>query len=154
MDAHVAQHLAGRFLVGEQQRASRRAAQAASTKLAPTLLLPVPGAPDTSVLLARIEADLPPSMSSRPAMPEDTRSVDRLVLEPHRRDGQHRDAGLAGDQERVFVGAVLGAAVLDDTQPARGHLVDDAVIEQDHAGRRRIPRGRSASARGLAALAG
>ena len=37
------------------------------------------------------------------------------------------------DQERVLVGAVRRAAVLHDAQPARGDLVVDPVVEQDHA---------------------
>ena len=37
------------------------------------------------------------------------------------------------DQERVLVGAVDGAAVLDDAQPAGRELLGDAVVEQDDA---------------------
>jgi hypothetical protein len=75
-----------------------------------------------------------------------------LVIQPHRRDGQHRDA-FAADQEGVFVGAVLGAAVLDDAQPARRDLVHDAVVEQDHAIGHVLLEA-VAGQRGLAALAG
>ena len=37
------------------------------------------------------------------------------------------------DQERILVGAVRRAAVLDDAQPPRGDLIQHAVVEQDHA---------------------
>jgi hypothetical protein len=37
------------------------------------------------------------------------------------------------DQKRILIGAMRGAAVLDDTQAPGGKLVDGAVIEQDHA---------------------
>ena len=56
----------------------------------------------------------------------------RGMIEPQRRDRQHRNARLA-DQERIFVRAVRRAAIFDDAQPARGDLLDDAVIEQDDA---------------------
>ena len=36
------------------------------------------------------------------------------------------------DQERILVGAVVGAAVLDHAQAARRDLIVDAVVEQDH----------------------
>ncbi len=36
------------------------------------------------------------------------------------------------DEERILVGAVVGAAVLDHTQAARRDLIVDAVVEQDH----------------------
>ena len=56
----------------------------------------------------------------------------RLVLQPQRGDGQDREAGVV-DQERILVRAVRGAAVLHDPQPARGDLLRDPVVEQDHA---------------------
>ena len=37
------------------------------------------------------------------------------------------------DQERILVGAVRGAAVLDDAQAAGRDLLVDPVVEQDHA---------------------
>ena len=46
-------------------------------EVAPKLLLPVPGEPETSTLLPR-KTPLPPSISSSPAMPVDTRSADAL----------------------------------------------------------------------------
>ena len=46
--------------------------------------------------------------------------------------GRTRDAVLV-DEERVLVGAVRAAAVLDDAQAPRGHLLGHAVVEQDHA---------------------
>ena len=55
-----------------------------------------------------------------------------LVPEPDRRHRQHGDAVLV-DQERVLVGAVVGAAVLDDPQPARRHLLAHPVVEHDDA---------------------
>jgi hypothetical protein len=54
------------------------------------------------------------------------------VVELQRRERQHVDAVLV-DQERVLVGAVRAAAVLDDPQPPRRNLLAHAVIEQDHA---------------------
>ena len=45
--------------------------------------------------------------------------------------GSTREAVVV-DQERVLVGAVVGAAVLDDADPARRNLIVDAVIELDH----------------------
>ena len=65
-------------------------------------------------------------------MPVETRSLRRLVVQPQRGDRQHRDA-VRADQERILVGAVRRAAVLDDAQPPRGDLVVDAVVQQDHA---------------------
>ncbi len=56
----------------------------------------------------------------------------RGMIEPQRRDRQHRDARM-GDQEGILVRAVRRAAILDHTQPPRGDLLDDAVIEQHHA---------------------
>ena len=37
------------------------------------------------------------------------------------------------DEERVLVGAVRRAAVLDDAQPPGRDLLVDPVVEQDHA---------------------
>jgi hypothetical protein len=54
------------------------------------------------------------------------------VLEPRRGDRQHLDAALV-DEERILVGTVGGAAVLDDAQAPGGDLPDDPVVEQDHA---------------------
>ena len=47
-------------------------------------------------------------------------------------DRQNGEAVLV-DEERVFVGAVRGAAILDDAKAARGNLVDEPVVEQDDA---------------------
>ena len=55
-----------------------------------------------------------------------------IVREPARRDRHHRDALLV-DDERVLVGSVSRAAILDDAQPTRRKLILDAVVEQDHA---------------------
>ena len=55
-----------------------------------------------------------------------------LVLQLQRGDRQDRDAAPI-DEERVLVGAVGRAAVLDDPQPARRDLLVDAVVEQDDA---------------------
>ena len=65
-------------------------------------------------------------------MPVEIRSSAHFVLQAQRRDRQDADAVLV-DQERVLVGAVDRPAVLDDAQPPRGHLVDHAMVEQDHA---------------------
>ena len=54
------------------------------------------------------------------------------MLQVHRGHGQHGDA-VALDQEGILVGAVGGAAVLDDAQAAGQNRVGDAVIEQDDA---------------------
>src|SRR5487761_1411575 len=51
--------------------------------------------------------------------------------EPERRDRQHAQS-VAVDQEWVLVGAVIGAAILDDTQPPRGDFIAHPVIEQHH----------------------
>ena len=56
----------------------------------------------------------------------------RLVGKAARRNRHHSDA-LFVDDERVFVGAVGRAAILDDAQAARGKLIVDAVVEQDDA---------------------
>src|ERR1051326_2168913 len=56
----------------------------------------------------------------------------RRVVELQRCERQHVDAILV-DEERVLVGAVRAAAVLDDAQAARRHLLAHAVVEQDHA---------------------
>ena len=58
--------------------------------------------------------------------------VAHLMLQTQRRDRQHGDAVFI-DQERILVGAVRRAAVLDDAQPPGRDLVDHAVVEQDHA---------------------
>ena len=54
------------------------------------------------------------------------------VIEPQRGDREHVDA-LVVDQERIFVGAVNAAAVLDDPQPAGRDLVDHPMIQKDDA---------------------
>ena len=56
----------------------------------------------------------------------------RGVLQLQRCDREHRDA-IAVDQERILVGAVAGPAILHHAQPARGNLIDDAMIERDDA---------------------
>ena len=58
--------------------------------------------------------------------------VGRLVPQAQRGDRQDGDAVLV-DQEGILVGAVGGAAVLDDAQPAGRELLGDAVVEQDDA---------------------
>ena len=55
-----------------------------------------------------------------------------FVVEAEAGERQDREAVLV-DEERILVGAVRRAAVLDDAQPARRDLVDDAVVEEDHA---------------------
>ena len=56
----------------------------------------------------------------------------RVVDQLQRGDRQHRDPA-AIDQERILVGAVARAAVLDDAKPARRDLIVDAMVEQDDA---------------------
>src|SRR5207245_7708771 len=58
--------------------------------------------------------------------------IAHLVLEPDRGKGQDVEAFFV-DQERVFVRAVGGAAIFHDPQAARGNLVEDTMIQQDHA---------------------
>ena len=50
-------------------------------------------------------------------------------------DAGHRQDGEAAppDEERVLVGAVRGAAVLQHAQPSRGDLIDHSVVERDDA---------------------
>ena len=52
--------------------------------------------------------------------------------EAERRHRQHGEA-VAVDQEGIFIGAMGRAAIFDHPQPPRGGLLDDAVIEHDHA---------------------
>jgi hypothetical protein len=55
-----------------------------------------------------------------------------LVLQRERGDGQHADSVLV-DQERILVGPLRRAAVLDHAQTARRDLLDDPVIQEDDA---------------------
>ena len=52
------------------------------------------------------------------------------MVQAKRSDRQHRDARLA-DQERIFVGAMHGAAIFYNPQPPSGNLVHTPVIEHD-----------------------
>ncbi len=54
------------------------------------------------------------------------------MLQPQRSDRQHRNPLLV-DEERILVGAVDRSAVLDDSQPAGGELLADAMVQHDHA---------------------
>ena len=54
------------------------------------------------------------------------------VGEGHRGDREDRDA-VAADEERVFVGAMDAAPVLDDPEAAGRDLVRDPVVERDDA---------------------
>src|SRR5581483_12177720 len=54
------------------------------------------------------------------------------MREPDRRDGQHAEP-VAIDEERILVGPVARAAVLDDAEPARRDLFDDGMVEEDDA---------------------
>ena len=54
------------------------------------------------------------------------------MVEAERGHRKNRDT-LFVNQEGVFVRAVHRAAILDDTQPARRKLLNDAMIEQDNA---------------------
>src|ERR1700674_1417814 len=55
-----------------------------------------------------------------------------LVLQSERRDRQDRYSMFI-DQERIFVCAVTGAPVFDNSHPARGSLLADAMVEQNDA---------------------
>ncbi len=106
-------------------------AQAAAAKCAARLRLAgAGGARDQHAAAAKVaraaEHVVEPGDAGRDAL------VAGRVLQAERGDRQHRDAVLV-DQERVLVGAVRRAAVLDDAQPARRDLLVDAVVEQDHA---------------------
>ena len=65
-------------------------------------------------------------------MPVAIRSLDASMGQGHRGDGEDRDA-VAADQERVLVGPVDAAPVLDDPQPPGRDLVGDPVVEGDDA---------------------
>ena len=54
------------------------------------------------------------------------------MIQAERRDREHGDA-VSVDQERIFIGTVARAAVLDHAQAARQNLVVDAMVEQDDA---------------------
>jgi len=54
------------------------------------------------------------------------------MRESDRGDRQDVDARFV-DEKRVFVRAVAGTAVFDDAKPSRGHLLDDAMIQDDDA---------------------
>jgi hypothetical protein len=54
------------------------------------------------------------------------------MFQGERGDRQDDQASLI-DQERVLVGAVLRAAVLDYPQTARGDLITDAMVKMDDA---------------------
>ena len=58
--------------------------------------------------------------------------VGRFVTETGGRDGKDREAVLV-DQERVLVGSVRRAPILDHAQAPRRHLLGHPVVEQDHA---------------------
>ena len=64
-------------------------------------------------------------------MPLDTRSSDTL-WEAERCYRQKFQTGI-GDQERILIGAVPRAAVLDDTEPPRRQLILDALLQRDDA---------------------
>ena len=53
------------------------------------------------------------------------------MVQPQRGDGQDGKAGLV-DEKRILVGAVQGAAVLDDAQAAGGGPVDHPVVQDEH----------------------
>ncbi len=127
---HVAQHLMGRLLVGEHQRPLAAPARGVDEAGADAALAGARRARDQ-----RAAAAVEPGAAQHVVQPGDAGGhafAGGPVIQAHRRDRQHRDA-VPADQERIFVGAVLGAAVLHDPQAARGHLVDDAMVQQDHA---------------------
>ena len=54
------------------------------------------------------------------------------MIEPERRHRQNIDPSFI-DQKGIFIRSMGRAAILDDTQTAGRHLVDDTMIEEDHA---------------------
>jgi hypothetical protein len=55
-----------------------------------------------------------------------------FVSKYERGDGHHRDAVFI-DQERIFIGAVRSAPVLDDSQPPGGNLLRYPMVQCNHA---------------------
>ena len=55
-----------------------------------------------------------------------------FVCKIQRRHRQHRQTVLI-DQKGIFVGAMVGAAIFDDAQAPRRHLLNHAVVQQDDA---------------------
>ena len=98
---------------------------------APVLDLPVPGDPETRILLPR-KYPLPPSISSSARNAGGNPPVRGRVVESERSDRQHREP-LIADQERILVGAVERAPVFDDPQPASRNLLGDPVVEKNDA---------------------
>ena len=58
--------------------------------------------------------------------------IAHLMLQTERGDRQNAETILV-NQERIFVGAVRGAAIFDDAQTASGNLIRYPVVEQDDA---------------------
>src|SRR4029453_7912926 len=58
--------------------------------------------------------------------------VRRFLVQAERGDWQDGNAVLV-DQEGILVGAMGGAAVLDDAEPSGRELLGDAVVEDDDA---------------------
>ena len=128
--AHVADHLAFRLLEGEVQAALAAAAGGVGEVRRQAGLAGARRAGDEHAAAA-----VDPRAAEHGVEPGDAGGdplVGRLVLQAQRGDRQDGDAGLV-DQERVLVGAVDRAAVLDDAQPAGRELLGDAVVEQDDA---------------------
>ena len=123
---HVAEDLAWIL----QRRSTSNAArwQAAAANEAARLLCPSQPCRDQDARTTIVAA---PSIASSRCTPDDTRRGN-IVGQADRSDRQHGDAVLV-DQERVFVGAVRGAAILDDPQSPRGNILRDAMVQEDHA---------------------
>ena len=58
--------------------------------------------------------------------------IDGAVLEPQRGDGQDGDTVFI-DQEGILVCTMRGATIFHDAQAAGRQILDDAMVEQDHA---------------------
>ena len=125
----IAQQLIGRFLVGEKKTAFSPPAGGVDEGTADAALA---GAGRTGnqhaaalVNALAVQHDIETGYARAQAPGRG------LVIEAQGGDGQDGDAFVA-DQEGIFVGAVGRAAVLDHPQAAGGHLVADAMIEDDH----------------------
>ena len=128
--AHVADELALRLLEGEVQAALAAAAGGVGEVGGQARLAGARRSGDEHAAAA-----VDPRAAEHGVEPGDAGGdplVGRLVLQAQRGDRQDGDAVLV-DQEGVLVGAVGGAAVLDDAQPAGRELLGDAVVEHDDA---------------------
>jgi hypothetical protein len=128
--AHVADHLLARLLEREDQATLAALAGRIDQRCTEGRLAGAGEAGDQHAGALEVPADTEHRVEARDAGRDDL--VGDHVAESDRRDRQHTDA-LIIDQERIFVGTVRRAAILDDPQATRRDLVLHAVVEQDHA---------------------